>query len=233
MPVTVASREDFDGIRRIWEEQFTTEAEYLHVMFNQIMPLCTSYIHREGEEILSVASFMPMLFKNTATDIELSGWYMFGVATLSKAQGRKLAAGIISDAIKEFSSKNYHFVFERPADQSLNNYYLKLGFSKAVERIPYRFLSLNEYGSSRNIRTPEAIKTLSERVIDQIRLNFPKRFEWADPELILGLITLGEVQYNNENLNSSTKEDIYIAIHPLNGIDSSIFDSTFFCFPME
>ena len=135
MPIKVASREEFEGIRRIWEEQFTTDTEYLQTMFTRIMPLCTSYIHKEGDKILSVASFMPMQFKDSSSGTELLGWYMFGVATLKEAQGRKLAAGIILEAIKEFGSKNYHFIFERPAYQSLNSYYLKLGFSKPEKKI--------------------------------------------------------------------------------------------------
>lgn len=233
MPIKVASREEFEGIRRIWEEQFTTDTEYLQTMFTRIMPLCTSYIHKEGDKILSVASFMPMQFKDSSSGTELLGWYMFGVATLKEAQGRKLAAGIILEAIKEFGSKNYHFIFERPAYQSLNSYYLKLGFSKSEKKIPYRFSWLDNHCSTGNIATEKHLRTLSEKVLQDIRSNFSKRFEWAHPQLLLGLTALGEIQYNNENLNNSTKEETYIAIHTLNNTDPSLFNNVFFCFPME
>ena len=233
MPIKVASREEFEGIRRIWEEQFTTDTEYLQTMFTRIMPLCTSYIHKEGDKILSVASFMPMQFKDSSSGTELLGWYMFGVATLKEAQGRKLAAGIILEAIKEFGSKNYHFIFERPAYQSLNSYYLKLGFSKLEKKIPYRFSWLDNNCSTGNIATEKHLRTLSEKVLQDIRSNFSKRFEWAHPQLLLGLTALGEIQYNNANLNNSTKEETYIAIHPLNNSDPTLFNNVFFCFPME
>lgn len=233
MPIKVASREEFEGVRKIWEEQFTTDTEYLQTMFTRIMPLCTSYIHKEGDKILSVASFMPMQFKDSSSGTELLGWYMFGVATLKEAQGRKLAAGIILEAIKEFGSKNYHFIFERPAYQSLNHYYLKLGFSKPEKKIPYRFSWLDNHCSTGNITTEKHLRTLSEKVLQDIRSNFSKRFEWAHPQLLLGLTALGEIQYNNENLNNSTKEETYIAIHPLNNTDPTLFNNVFFCFPME
>lgn len=233
MPIKVASREEFEGVRKIWEEQFTTDTEYLQTMFTRIMPLCTSYIHKEGDKILSVASFMPMQFKDSSSGTELLGWYMFGVATLKEAQGRKLAAGIILEAIKEFGSKNYHFIFERPAYQSLNSYYLKLGFSKSEKKIPYRFSWLDNHCSTGNIATEKHLRTLSEKVLQDIRSNFSKRFEWAHPKLLLGLTALGEIQYNNANLNNSTKEETYIAIHPLNNSDPTLFNNVFFCFPME
>ncbi len=233
MGVTVAEISDFAGIRRIWEEQFTTDAEYLQVMFNQIIPLCTNYIYKEGEEVLSVSSFMPMKFYDSTKNMELNGWYMFGVATLKKAQGEKMASKTILEAIRQFGSKNYHFIFERPANQGLNKFYLKLGFSKSLKKVPYRFVSPEEDGSSWNTGCNSEAKACSKRVLNEIQLRFPKRFEWADTQLLEGLIALGEVEYNNNNISNSTEENTYIAINALNNIDPDSFSGTFFCFPME
>lgn len=229
MPISIAIKEDFKGIRDIWEEQFTTECDYLEIMFNQIMPLCTSYIYTEGRDILSVASFMPMKFIDTSRNIERAGWYMFGVATLKRAQGRKLAASIISNALSEFKSKNYCFVFERPANQSLNEYYLKLGFTTSIQRLPHLFSSMNTHCSTKNnteIFPPQTI-------LKEIRRGFPKRFEWENVDLLKGLVSLGEVQYHNNSSINSTKEKTYIAVNPLNEISPEEFHDTFFCFPME
>ena len=46
MQISKADTADFAGIRAIWEEQFTTDSEYLNIMFGEIMPKCTSYVSK-------------------------------------------------------------------------------------------------------------------------------------------------------------------------------------------
>ena len=230
MAIFIATGADYKGIRSIWEERFTTESEYLEVMFSRIMPLCTSYIYKnEKGDILSVASFMPMKFIDSTQNDVLHGWYMFGVATREKAEGKRLAAQTISYAIDDISTKNYQFIFERPANQQLNNYYLKLGFSKALKRAPFAFSSRKDQCSSGNTAESCNQKTLPEYILEQIEMSFERKFIWENPKILQALIALGELESHPTEANDET----YIAINPLNGTPSETFDDAFFCFPME
>ena len=230
MAISIATEADYKGIRTIWEERFTTESEYLEVMFSRIMPLCTSYIYKnEDREILSVASFMPMKFIDSIQNNVMYGWYMFGVATLEKAEGKRLAANTISYAIDDISTKNYQFIFERPANQQLNNYYLKLGFSKTLKRAPFAFNTGEKGCSPGNTAESCNQKTLPKYILEQIEMNFERKFIWENQEILQALIDLGELESHPIEVSDET----YIALNPLNGTVSETFDNAFFCFPME
>lgn len=230
MAIVIATVPDFKGIRTIWEERFTTESEYLEVMFSRIMPQCTSYIYRKDDgEILSVASFMPMKFIDSIQNAVMHGWYMFGVATRKKAEGKRLAAQTISYAIDDISTKNYQFIFERPANQQLNNYYLKLGFSKTLKRASFAFSTGKDKCSPGNTAEAYPQKPLTECILEQIDINFKRKFIWGNTEILQSLIDLGEL----ESHPTVVSDETYIAINPLNGTLPESFDNAFFCFPME
>ena len=110
---------------------------------------------------------MPMTFIDSNNSAQLEGWYMFGVATLKEYWGRKLAAQTIEYAVFCKEKEGYSFIFERPAEQPLNEYYSKLGFTKHLQRIPYLFSAHPKEGSTRNT---------SETILKEIRSNFKKRF---------------------------------------------------------
>lgn len=232
--IKIAScKEEFEGIRKIWEERFTTDTHYLNTLFNRIMPHCRSYIHKENGEILSVISLMPMIHYTNEGSTG-NGWYMFGVATLKKAEGRRLAANVIKKAEQELRTENYSFIFERPANQSLNKYYLNLGFSVNIPKLPYP-LRLEEHLKDKQEQTEFTTEeTLTEAITRAIMKDFEKKFIWAKTEILKGLITLGELR---EHLSGYTPApnpaETYIAVNPLNSPNPGIYRNTFFCFPME
>lgn len=224
MEFTKADIQDLAGIRTIWEEQFTTDSAYLNVMFGEIIPQCSCYICKDGTNITSALSLMPMHFIDDTTGIKLNGWYMFGVATLREYWGKRLAAQTIEFAISHLEKDGYNFIFERPATQDLNSYYSKLGFSKALEYIPHTFRTPETYSSTGNI---------SEIILEDIRNNHPKRFEWGNITLLESLIKLGELDFHNATYCNTPPLGTFISIKTLNGISAGTFNDTFFCFPME
>lgn len=237
---TASAEKDFLGIRKIWEERFTTDPIYLNTIFEKVFPLCRSYVFSGGEgEILSVISLMPMKFyapeiSGTASDGYLKGYYLFGVATLEKATGNHLAAALIEYASRQLAIEGYDFIFERPANQSLNNYYIKLGFLKSLPKIPYRFAIEEITGSTENNHRKPLTKSLAEAVLKAIRIDFCKRFEWADTAVLEGLLELGELSEHNKNYTPTpTEEETYIAIKVLSEEKPDTFTGAFFCFPME
>ena len=225
---------DFKGIRKLWEERFTTDQSYLDTIFREVFPYCRSYVYSLDGEIVSVASFMPMNFIYPNAEYIPKGFYLFGVATSPQHEGKKLAATLIEHAIRNITIEGYDFIFERPANQSLNNYYFKLGFSKPLPKLPYRFKLGNLSGSTENNHRIHNQKTSAESILEEIQIEFPRRFEWSDRRILEGLINLGEVEYNNEIFqNGWSKDETYIAVNTISQINPEIFENSFFCFPME
>ena len=225
---------DFKGIRKLWEERFTTDQSYLNTVFKEVFPFCRSYVYSLDGKIVSVASLMPMNFTYPDAEYIPKGFYLFGVATSPQHEGKKLAATLIGHAIRDITIEGYDFIFERPANQGLNNYYLKLGFSKSLPKLPYRFKLDNLNGSTENNHRHYRVKTTPESILEEIRIEFPKRFEWTDKRILEGLINLGEVEYNNEIFqNGWNRDETYIAIKTLSNISPEIFENSFFCFSME
>lgn len=229
------STRDFEGIREIWDEQFPADLEYQETVFSKILPLCKTYIIVQNDDsadsgkVLSIASLMPMNFIDTSAEnrqrpVKFNGWYMFGVATRGGFMGKGLASALLKHIISNESINNYSFIFERPANQHLIDFYLKFGFTKLIKKKNYRFDTINSnFKESKN----------AEYVINKLKL-FPKRFEWESAELLESLIALGEIERHQELLTpESLQEECYIAVKPLNDTPESLFDDAFFCFPLE
>lgn len=259
MEILRADTADFTGIRAIWEEHFTTDSNYLSIMFGEIMPLCTSYVCKENGRIISVLSLMPMIFANDETAERLNGWYMFGVATIKKYWGKRVAAHLIDHTTNTLQEQGYSFIFERPATQALNNYYRNLGFTKQLEYIPHTFKTQNPESSTGNIiaeftelgtETQESINrkantvsevvsgdifaaTLAENILKEIRTAHPKRFEWENIHILHPLIKIGELDFHNITYCKTPPQGVFISIKTLNQTPEELFNNTFFCFPME
>lgn len=233
---TASAERDFLGIRKIWEERFTSDQTYLDTIFNEVFPLCRSYVHiGDNNEVLSVIALMPMRFYSPETETPLRGFYLFGVATLEKATGRHLAENLILHANRELTTEGYDFIFERPANQSLNKYYIKLGYSISLKKIPHLFNLDKLIGSTKNNHRKPTIKSLAESILNEIKIEFNRRFEWNDTQILEGLLKLDELNEHNkrEYSQQTLEEETFIAVNNLSSYKDSIFTGTFFCFTME
>lgn len=233
MQFVKADIQDLAGIRTIWEEQFTTDCTYLDMMFGKIMPQCTSYVCKEGAKIISVLSLMPMRFIDDMAGIKLNGWYMFGVATLKEYWGKRIAAQTIEYTSSCLEKDGYSFIFERPAKQTLNGYYTKLGFSKQLGYIPHHFKTAQNHGSTGNIIAETDAKIIAKTILEEIRESHPKRFEWKNLTILQPLIEIGELEFHNATYCKTPPEGVFISIKAMNKTPEEIFNNTFFCFPME
>lgn len=233
--ICIASPNEFPDIRKIWEEKFPAEKEYQDIMFSEIIPRCTNYIIKAREEgVISAISLMPMKFINEEKNVSLNGWYMFGVATKSGFEGSGYASALINHAISELERDNYGFIFERPANQLLINFYLKFGFTKLLKRQKYSIQHCQQPDITTGNISKREIETVSNHILTEIRSIFKTRFEWTDPELLPALIKLGEAeQHNGFQTPESLQEECFIAVKPLNSTSEEVFDNAFFCFPME
>ncbi len=233
--IHTATTGELADIRAIWEDKFPAEEEYQQTMFSKIIPLCTNYIVKnEDGTVISVVSLMPMKFINEEKGIILNGWYLFGVATKSGFEGNGYASSLINHTIAELQINNYDFIFERPANQQLIDFYLKFGFTELVKKQKHLFPDKLTCFPHADTPTQTSVKTAAKEVLDNIRENFRTRFEWVDPLHLEALITLGEIGRHNElQTPESFTEKCFIAVKPLKNIDSDLFKNAFFCFPME
>lgn len=234
--ITIATQHDLPGIREIWEEKFPAEDEYQQTIFSEIIPLCTNYIIKEcSGAVVSVISLMPMNFVNDIEMLQLKGWYMFGVATKNGFEGKGYASSLISHAISELQRNGYDFIFERPANQELINFYLKFGFTKLIKKQRYSFQHHLTLGNPSCSTTNKEVERCSKEVLAEIRNHFNTRFEWTNPTLLEKLVLLGEIERHNElQTEESFQDQCYIAIKTLNKeLSPSVFRDSFFCFPME
>ena len=233
--ISIATAYDLLKIREIWDEMFPAEKEYQDFIFSEIIPLCTNYIIKEcSGAVVSVISLMPMKFINEENGITLSGWYMFGVATKSGFEGKGYASSLISHAISELQRNGYDFIFERPVNQELINFYLKFGFTELIKKQKYSFQHIQTLKITPYNTPQRDIETISDQILTEIRDDFKTRFEWANTTFLKKLIELGEIDRHNElQTSESLQERCFIAVKILNNTPDSIFNNAFFCFPME
>ena len=233
--ISIATAYDLLKIRAIWDEMFPAEKEYQDFIFSEIIPLCTNYIIKEcSGAVVSVISLMPMNFVNDIEMLQLNGWYMFGVATKSGFEGKGYASSLISHAISELQRNGYDFIFERPANQELINFYLKFGFTKLIKKQRYSLQHIQTLKITPYNTPQRDIETISDQILTEIRDDFKTRFEWANTTFFKKLIELGEIDRHNElQTSESLQERCFIAVKILNNTSDSIFNDAFFCFPME
>lgn len=233
--ISIATAYDLLKIRAIWDEMFPAEKEYQDFIFSEIIPLCTNYIIKEcSGAVVSVISLMPMNFVNDIEMLQLKGWYMFGVATKSGFEGKGYASTLISHAISELQRNGYDFIFERPANQELINFYLKFGFTKLIKKQRYSLQHIQTLKITPYNTPQRDLETISDQILTEIRDDFKTRFEWANTTFLKKMIELGEIDRHNElQTSESLQERCFIAVKILNNTPDSIFNDAFFCFPME
>ena len=233
--ISIATAYDLLKIRAIWDEMFPAEKEYQDYIFSEIIPLCTNYIIKEcSGAVVSVISLMPMNFVNDIEMLQLKGWYMFGVATKSGFEGKGYASTLISHAISELQRNGYDFIFEKPVNQELINFYLKFGFTKLIKKQRYSLQHIQTLKITPYNTPQRDIETISDQILTGIRDDFKTRFEWANTTFLKKLIELGEINRHNElQTSESLQERCFIAVKILNNTPDSIFNDAFFCFPME
>lgn len=240
--ILIAKKSDYSGIKKIWQERFTTDKIYLNIVFKKILPHSISFIYKENNKILSTISLFRVNYYNKTVEKKidyplLQGMYLFGVATLKIAEGRRLAALLIEKSIKYLCSKNLDFIIEHPANQSLNKYYFNLNFNISIPKIEYKI-------PNTIVQLSKSPIICSPLLLDNIRNSFTSWFEWDTTQLLDALIELGEIESHilNENINTNptflalnllNNKKLLLTTKITNNDFSSLFNNTFFCLPME
>ncbi len=112
-----------DDCKRIYREAFSDEdTEFEEKLFKH----CGGYIKSLEVDGSTVSMLFALPCKLKIGNTERNGSYIFAAATLKSARGK----GYMSRLIDYVSSQENGFLFLRPANESLIEFYKKLGFSE-------------------------------------------------------------------------------------------------------
>lgn len=220
--IRLASRTDIPKIETIFKERFTSDKDYLNMVFTYLFPLSECYIYQEEDKVSSTLFLIPIKY-NTPHNT-YNGYYLYGVATLKEAEGKGLAQKLLQYAAMEATKKDKDFIICRPAEQSLVGYYSKLNYNIHLSKVPFKISGIvNMY-----LPTPQiAIQFLKGDIS-----KYPYHFSWSD-EILEYMFNIGEIESHQKT--QDLKEECYILLNTLNkNIESDIsLRDSLFLFPME
>lgn len=124
--VVYADREtDGEAIQEIWQTCFGDEEEYIEFYLGHRMTKENMLVIYADGRPVSMASFLPVEY--LCEGEYLDARYVYAVATLPEYRGRGFASKILNFAKEKYGEP----LILSPADESLMQYYEKLGFKRA------------------------------------------------------------------------------------------------------
>lgn len=122
--VVFASERDLDAVAQIWKTCFGDEEEYIQFYFEHRFQEDNMFVIFADGKPVSMASFLP-------TEILVGGEYrpakyVYAVATLPEYRNR----GYATEIIKHASEKYKEPLILQPAEETLIEYYRKMGFEE-------------------------------------------------------------------------------------------------------
>lgn len=118
-------KRDEKDIVQLWQESFGEKEEDALFYLDGRMTDENMLVIREDGKVVSMASFLPVNYMLAGEYIPAR--YVYAVATLPQYRGKGFAAEIITTAQKMYQQP----LLLVPAEESLKNYYEKLGFQMA------------------------------------------------------------------------------------------------------
>lgn len=245
-------QKDIPQIKQIWEACFTTDQEYLQLVFTSLFPLSTPYIYEENGKVLSTLLLIPIILKSN-THPPLIGKYLYGVGTLPEARGKKLSIRMVETASKQMKEAGIDFIIARPAGDSLFPFYREQGFTIDVPRgtftQPTSFhAAVQDYfklispatKEEKSFKTnpepeiaAEKLHQTADSLFNYLAQTHPHRFEWPI-EILQHMIRIGEFSlFPTESSPIHTPPNPFALTKPLSPVPPQWFQEAFFNFPME
>lgn len=131
MQVSIATNRDIESLKNIWKVCFSADIVFLNLFFKECFPLTRTYVYKEGDEVISSASIIPLNLVETTC---AKGAYLYGLCTLPKYRGNHLSTNLISIAEEDCRTRGYSFIITRPANPSLFALYRKIGYTQPIYR---------------------------------------------------------------------------------------------------
>ena len=122
MQITTAKTSDISKIKELWIEIFGDSERFADFAVNICSP-DGIYLVKENEEIAAMVVAGIDLFAYGK-----KGFYIYGLATVPQYRGKGYAKQLVEYVCNDKFSNGYDFCLTQPAEESLFDYYKKLGF---------------------------------------------------------------------------------------------------------
>ncbi len=128
--VVFACEQDRESITQIWKSCFGDSNEYIALYLSNRFETENMLVIYEDKKPVSMASMLPV--QVTIDGQKRAARYVYAVATLPAYRGKGYASKIINYASKKYKEP----LLLQPAQESLERYYTKLGFTKTFQESP-------------------------------------------------------------------------------------------------
>lgn len=123
----ITGTKDICMLKKLWEDAFG-EVEYADAFYSKCFDDIDVFVIRDNEKIMSVLHFVPCVYDNGT--VVQNGVYFYALSTDVGYRNRGFMNRLIKEAIEEAKRRDYGFVFLIPAQRSLYEYYIRLGFEE-------------------------------------------------------------------------------------------------------
>ena len=164
-----ATKSDLPGIAALWQEAFGDSPKAVTYFFESF-PNCISYVSDEGGEITSMVHALPqVLSPNTPAA------YVYAVATLKSHRGKGLCRKLMAFAEADLQKRDFGCAVLTPGEQSLFDFYERLGYETAFTRKRTAFEGGREISLADYLARREEILTVPHMVYDETTLTYAAR----------------------------------------------------------
>lgn len=130
--VVFANETDREAVTDIWQKCFGDDRDYINLYLdNRFENENMLVIHEDGHPV-SMASLLPVQI--TIDGEKRDARYVYAVATLPDYRKKGYASEILQHALEKYHEP----LILQPADEKLRDFYRKMGFVEAFQKIPYR-----------------------------------------------------------------------------------------------
>jgi len=160
MQICKAQKNDLPALKRMWTDIFGDSDKFADFAVN----ICETeeiYLVKENDEIASMV----------VAGVDLAaygkkGFYIYGLCTLPKYEGKGFATQLINYVCEHKFSDGYQFAVAQPAQQSLFDYYKKLGFDNTT------YLRKGQINVKKNLWATASFDTVTASRFKEIRSKY-------------------------------------------------------------
>ncbi len=127
--IEIAEKNDIPRLREIWKACFDDPDSYLDFYFSNGFPAFRTVVDRIDSEITSMLTIVPAFYQKNGACFDAA--YLYAVATAPAWRGKGIASRLISQTHDLLKNDGIKVATLFPAEDSLYNFYGKLGYQSS------------------------------------------------------------------------------------------------------